>query len=218
MLLTGIGLVVDRFDENHPRQANLLYAMDADTGAAVWASENRTRATWTARYVPRSSGEAEPPHALPYRTTPRWTGPAEVVPMNPPRIDLRNFRTEGDLSEVSIGVASSRRASVITIHADRPVETAIISVDGQPPVTASPRSPDAVRARAWPYELRFYDPPPDGFTVVLELRGGGVPQFYISDHTVGLERIPGFTTRPPGLDRSPDHSSDILVVGRTFRP
>ena len=107
---------------------------------------------------------------------------------------------------------------MITVHADRPVETATISVDGQPPVTASPNYPNAARGRPWPYELRFYDPPPNGFTVALEVRGGGVPQFYVSDYTVGLERIPGFTARPPVLDRSPYHSSDLLVVGRTFRP
>jgi hypothetical protein len=82
------GLVVDRFDESHPHQANLLYAMDADTRTAMWASQNRTRDPWTARYVPISNGEAEPPHPLPYRVTPGWTGTADVVPMDPPRIDV----------------------------------------------------------------------------------------------------------------------------------
>ena len=107
---------------------------------------------------------------------------------------------------------------MITLHADRPVETATITVDGQPPRQASPSYPQAAGARAWPYELRFYDPPPNGFTVALQLRGSGAPQLYVSDYTVGLEQLPGFTQRPPALDRSPYHSSDIVVVGRTFRP
>jgi len=218
MLLTGIGILVDRFDESHPRQANLLYVMDADTRTAMWASQNRTRDPWTARYVPISNGEAEPPHPLPYGVTPRWTGTADVVPMDPPRIDVLASRSEGDSTEVRVRVASSRRANVITIHADRPVETATITADGQPPVTASPRYPDAVGARAWPYEMRLYDPPPNGFTLTLQLRGSTVPQLYVSDYTVGLEQLPGLTPRPPGLDRSPYHSSDIVVVGRTFRP
>jgi hypothetical protein len=146
MLLTGIGLVVDRFDESHPRQANLLYAMDADTRTAMWASQNHTRDPWTARYVPISNGEAEPPHPLPYRVTPRWTGIADVVPMDPPRIDVLASRSEGDSTEVRVRVASSRRANVVTIHSDRPVETATITADGQPPVTASPSYPDAAGA------------------------------------------------------------------------
>jgi hypothetical protein len=44
------------------------------------------------------------------------------------------------------------------------------------------------------------------------------PRLYVSDFTVGLEWLPGFRPRPAGLDRPPDHSSDIVVVGSTFRP
>ncbi len=156
MLLTGVGLAVDRFDENHPRQANLLYAMDTDTGTATWASQDRTPDPWTARYVPSSNGEAEPPRPLPYGTTPRWIGPAEVVPMDPPRIALLDLRTDGEVSEVRVRVASSRRADVITLHADRPVETAIITVDGRPPRTASPTYESVTRPQlrhycGWPH-------------------------------------------------------------------
>jgi hypothetical protein len=137
--------------------------------------------------------------------------------MDPPRIELLDFQTDGEITEVKVRVASTRGTDVITMHADRPVERATITVDHQPPWTASPSYPEAAGARAWPYELRFYDPPPNGFTVVLQLRGGA-PRLYVSDYTVGLEQLPGFTPRPPALDRSPHHSSDIVVVGRSFRP
>ena len=44
------------------------------------------------------------------------------------------------------------------------------------------------------------------------------PRICVSDDTVGLEPLPGFTPRPTGLDRSPDHSSDLVVLGRTLAP
>jgi len=218
VLLTGIGLVADRFDQDHPGQTNLLYAMDTDTRTAFWASQNRTRDPWTARYASTSHGEAEPPRPLPYGVTRRWTGTADVVPMNPPRIDVLAARSDGNSSEVRVRIASSRRADVITVHADRPVESSTITADGEPPVTASPSYPETTGERTWPYELRLYDPPPNGFTVTLRLRGSAASQLYVSDYTVGLEQLPGFTPRPHALDRSPHHSSDIVVVGRTFRP
>jgi hypothetical protein len=218
LLLTGIGLVVDRFDEDHPRQGNLLYAMDADTQTAIWASQTRTPDPWTARYAGTSNGEAEPPRPLPYGTRPSWIGPADVVIMDPPHVDLLGSRSDGDSVEVKIRVASLRRAEVITVHADRPVETATVAVDGLPPVTASPSCPNSAGERTWPYELRFYDPPPNGITLTLYLRGSADPQLYVGDYTVGLEHLPGFTPRPPALDRSPYHTSDIVVVGRTFHP
>jgi hypothetical protein len=51
---------------------------------------------------------------------------------------------------VTVQVASSRQADVIVLHTDRPVETAIIAADSQPPITSSPSYSDEVGARAWP--------------------------------------------------------------------
>jgi hypothetical protein len=41
---------------------------------------------------------------------------------------------------------------------------------------------------------------------------------YRPRHTLGLEEIPRFTPRPADLGRSPAHNSDIVVVGRSFKP
>jgi hypothetical protein len=137
LLLTGIGLVVDRFDEDHPRQANLLYAMDADTRTAFWASQNRTADPWTARYARTSHGEAEPPRPLPYGITPSWIGPADVVAVDPPRVDLLDSRSDGDSTEVRVRVADCRcgrptarhRLTELSRHRRRPhvaIRTALL--------------------------------------------------------------------------------------------
>jgi hypothetical protein len=107
---------------------------------------------------------------------------------------------------------------VITLNTDRPVQHAIITADGEPPATASPRYPDDGGTRPWPYELRFYDPPVDGFVATLRLPGAGLPRIYVSDYTMGLEQVPGFKPRPVDLARSPVHNSDIVVVGRSLKP
>ena len=218
LTFASIGLAVDRFDPNHPRQDHLMYVMDADSGTALWASHDQEPDAWTAAYVPERNGNAESPVPLPYGTTPRWQGPAVTLPLKPPRIDLLESHSEGNGTLVKVRVASPRGADVITVHADRPVQTAVIEAAGQPPVSSSPSYPGDLGSGTWPYELRFYDPPPDGFFLTFQSRGVGFPRLYVSDYTVGLEWLPGFRPRPAGLDRSPDHSSDIVVVGRTFRP
>jgi hypothetical protein len=204
VLVVGSGLVVDRFDQDHPRQAQLLYVMDADRATAMRASRDPVPDAWTAQYVPNAYGETEPPLPLPYGTHPKWIGTAQVIRIDPPRIQLLESRSAGDTTTVKVRVASSRQADVITIHTDRPVHAAIITADGQPPVTSLPAYTDGVGDRAWPYELRFYDPPPDGIAVTLHIRSDNTPRIYVSDYTVGLEQVPGFHHRPPGLDRSPD--------------
>jgi hypothetical protein len=45
---------------------------------------------------------------------------------------------------VEVRIASSRQAEVITLHVDRPVETAIIAADGKPPLRSPDHSSDLV--------------------------------------------------------------------------
>jgi hypothetical protein len=155
---------------------------------------------------------------LPYGTKRNWLGTAAVLPVDPPRIDLLESRSDRDATTLRVRVASPRGADVVNVFADRQVESATISADDQRPVTATPSYPEADGQRSWPYELIFYNSPAAGLVLTLHLRGTNLPRMYVSDYTVGLDALPGFRARPAGLVRSPAHSSDIVVVGRTFSP
>jgi hypothetical protein len=134
-----------------------MYLMDADSGTAMWASDDQRLAPWTAAYVPKANGNPEAPFPLPYGNTPRWLAPAEQLPVSPPRIDFLESRSDGDATLVKAQVTSPRRGQVITLNTNRPVQNTIITADGEPPATASPSYPDDAGTRPWPYELRFYD-------------------------------------------------------------
>ena len=54
------------------------------------------------------------------------------------------------------------------------------------------------------------DPPADG--VVLELLLPREQAMTVSDYTVGLADVPGMTTRPADLVRTPAHDGDLVVV------
>lgn len=214
LALTGSGLVVDRFDQDHPQATHLLYVLDAGSGRARWATEDRLPHGWVAGHAPERGDGGMPTLPLPYGTEARWTGTAEALPVKAPQLEVLDSRTDGGATVVELWAASSRGADVLTLHADRPVEDATVAAGGRPAVTSKPNHPDDVASHRWPYELRFYDPPPEGITVTLRFRGPEPRRISLSDYTVGLERIPGFTPRPSHLDRSPDHSSDLVVVGR----
>lgn len=214
--LTVAGLVLDRVDEDHPELAHLLYVLDADTGTALWASGDATPHGWTSGYVSERRDRDTPVLPLPYGTTPEWTGAATVLPLEAPQLTVLDSRTDDGATVLELRVASPREGDVITLHADRPVEEATIATDGQAPVTSTPSYPDEADAPEWPYELRFYDPPPGGVRVTLRLPGPEPPRISLSDYTVGLEQVPGFTPRPADLERSPDHGADLVVVSRTY--
>ena len=212
--LTGAGLAVDRFDEERPEPAHLMYVLDADSGTAFWASEDGAPHEWTARYLAERGAEAMK-IPLPYGKEPKWSGPAEAVPLEAPELSVLGSRTDGGVTVLELRLRSQRGADVLTLHADRPVEDVTITADGHPPVTSRPSYPDAAGAEKWPYELRFYNPPPEGIGVTLRVSGEEPLRVGLSDYTVGLGEIPGFTERPSDVERSTFHSSDRVIVGRT---
>jgi hypothetical protein len=211
--LTVAALAVDRFEKNRPAPAHLMYVLDADAGTALWASEDDAPHEWSARYVTDRRAEAEIP--LPYRTVPEWSGRAPAVPLEAPELAVLGSRTDGDVTVLELRLSSHRSADVLALHADRPVQSANIAVADHPPVTSTPSYPEDAGAEEWPYELRFYDPPSDGIRVTLRFPSGQPLRVGLSDYTVGLEEIPGFTERPHDVDRSTLHSSDLVIVGRT---
>jgi hypothetical protein len=214
--LTGAGLAVDRFAPNRPAPAHLMYVLDADSGAAHWASVDGAPHEWTAQHLADRGAEAmEIP--LPYGTEPKWSGPAEAVGLPAPKLAVLDSRTDGKVAVLEIRLSSSRDADVLALHADRPVRNVTIAADRHPPVKSRPSYTEDAGAEEWPYELRFYDPPSEGVRVTLRLDGGQPLRVGLSDYTVGLEGIPGFTEPPPDVDRSTSHSSDLVVVGRTHQ-
>jgi hypothetical protein len=150
VVLITSGLAVDRFDPNHPRQTHLMYAMDADSGTAMWASQDQDPDPWTAAYVPDANGNAEPPIPLPYGTKPNWLGTAAVLPVDPPRIDLLESRSDRDATTLRVRVASPRGADVVNVLPtvkSRARRSAPMTSDPSQPHRATPRQTVSVPGR-----------------------------------------------------------------------
>jgi hypothetical protein len=213
VVLTAVGLGVDRFDPAHPEAAHLSYVQVADAGSGTWVSTDASPHPWTARHASDAAGGAATP-PLPYRTRARWTGPAPAAGLPAPEVSVLEVRPDGPAATVAqLQVRSARDAEVLVLHVDRPVEEVTVRAHGHPPVTAAPTDQDG-ESGDWPYELRFYDPPADGVQLTLRIpTAGDRPSVYVSDYSVGLGAVPGAVPRPPGLDRSASHSADLVVVG-----
>lgn len=206
--LTVVGLGPDRFDPQHPQPAHLSYVQG--DGGGTWVSTDADPHPWTVGHAtePADGTESFP---LPYGTKPRWTGPAPAAGLPAPEVSELDIRQDGGATVVELHAVSARGADVLVVHVDRAVEETTVRADDHPPVTGFPTLTGGDDEG---YELRFYDPPPGGVALALRLApGGSEPVVHVSDYTVGLESMPGFVPRPPGLSRSADHSSDLVVVG-----
>ncbi|SDD10980.1 Peptidase family M28 [Geodermatophilus telluris] len=204
--LTVVGIAVDRFDQQHPVPSQLVYALEADTGEAWWASTESQPGEYTSRYVgtPRTL-----PHEYPYLAGRAVAvGPAEVADLPPSTVEV-----------LEDSVADGRRTVTVRVRPQRDVRLVVLDLrtGGGRVVAARAEArdvpEDALGAdRLW---LTFHAPPRTGLEATFTVEGGGPLSLRVVDGSDGLAGLPGFEPRPAGVDAAGTHSSDLVVVGAT---
>ncbi len=201
------GLLVDTFDAKHPVPSQLVYALDADTGQAWWASTEEEPGEYTAQYV---DGRSELPVDFPYLAGREVAnGPADVADLPAPVVDRITERATGDLREVSFTVTPQRPGvRLLTVEVTVPDGTVIRARAGG---RAVPEQALGVNRLS----ITFHAPPADGLAVQVSLQGGGPASVRVIDGSDGLDGLPGFEPRPERVDAAGSHSSDLVVVSAT---
>ncbi len=207
LMLTGIGLSVDRWDANHPIPTHLMYALDEDTGTARWVSLESSPGAWTRQYV---NEPRRPEQGLPGAAgRPAFGRPG---PGGRPRRPDRDGRLQHRGGRRAHGQAHRQgRPPVRLISFYGPVgDTRVVkaTVEGRDVVTGIP-------------ELnRFgeiFNGPPDGSVdVTLVLRGSDPYTLRVIDGSDGLSDLPGWKPRPSNVGVIGSHSSELLAVGKTY--
>lgn len=210
--LASAGLMVDRFDAEHPRPAHLHYVLDADTQTANWVSRDHQPSEWTCGYVDCVAAVEPGPSTLiePFPwvdSEPVHTGPAESADLAAPEVTVLDDRIEGDSRFVQVRVRSEREAPAISLYVDQPVTEATIAGLSFSDARAPEQGP-------WAFGLEIHAPPAEGATVTLRMTASDAAQMRVVDHTYGLDGIPGFMPRPAGIGISMA-PSDVVSVGRT---
>lgn len=201
------------YGPSRPKPVNLLYALDADSGKAQWASAARGRHPWLDQYLtadptrgpiamlagPRSSGEYA------YHEAP-------AVPLAPPEAALAGDTTADGDRLVTLRVVSPRGARIVSLH----IPDASVGdtwIDGTR-VGGGNSNPGWEQGR---WSLDYINPPASGFQVQLRLRGQVPFTVALADRSHGLPEIPGraFTQRPPSLTTI--QQGDVTVVARSVK-
>lgn len=210
--LVAAGLAIDRFDQTHPEPAHLSYVEQAGQEVGSWFSTDARPHPWTARHTPDLAGDGVLP-PLPYGTNARWVGDTTAMALPAPEVSVLAARP-GAQAFAELRIRSTRDADAIVLHVDRQVTEVTVRAERHPTVTARPTLTPPASRQSWPYELRFYDPPPEGIRVRVHLPGPDLPTVFVSDYTIGLAAVPGLVPRPPHLGRSSAHSAELVVVGQ----
>ncbi len=198
----GAGLAVDRFDAAHPRPTQLLYALNTDTGQAIWASEDGHVGDWLGQYVGerRQLGTEFGLLADEFAV-----GPAEAADLPAPEVTVDADAVTGDTRSLTVTVTPRRDVRLIYLELpDATVTGATVQGREVPPGEIGDR-----------FGIEFHAPPAEGVTFDLEIAGAGPTTIRVLDGSDGLAELPGFVPRPADVGIQGSHTSELLLVSRT---
>jgi len=215
LALVTAGLRIDTFDDEHPRQIRLVYALDADQEQAWWLSADSDPAPWTDRYVDteRMEDERFPDSPSLSLASSYYSGPASVARIEPPDVTVRRSERNGETREVRLRITPAG-ASRLALYADTRSHTVLAAkVDGINVEEAPGQREDTDPSR-WGFV--FHGGPPEGIEVTLEVRGEGPLPLRVIGYRDGLPRVPELEPLPDELTWS-GTSSNLSMVAKSYR-
>lgn len=205
----GVGLAVDRFDARHPEPTQLMYALDADSGQALWFSAESSPSTWTRQYVGDGTRTVNPEEQFPVLgDEDLLVGPAQAAPLPAPTVDLVSDATTGDRRTVSLLVRPQRPARLVYVRVEGGGQVLRANVAGRPLPTEA--------FEDGTFAVLFHAPPAEGVRIILEVSQAGPLRVRAMDGSDGLAGLPGFQARPTGVGIEGSHDSELVLVARTY--
>ena len=199
----GTGVLVNQFDAGHPAPTQLAYAMDTDTGEAIWASADVDLGDWTGQYITglRTVGDtfgALDPNML--------TGTAQRADLPAPELTVDSDSYAGGVRTLAVTVRPQRAVRLIYLEVSK-AGVLSATVQGEP-VPAEVISSD--------FGVIFHAPPAGGVSFVLQLGSPDPATLRVMDGSDGLEGLPGFAPRPDGVGIRGTHTSELVLVAKNY--
>jgi hypothetical protein len=216
LALFAAGLRIDTFDDEHPRQTRLVYALDADREQAWWLSADPDPAPWTARYVDtgRTMADNRFPDSPSLSLASRYhAGPASVARIKPPVVTVTRSGRDGDTRELELHIAPGK-ASRIALYADTRSHTVTAATVDGIDVEEVPGQRQDTDPSKWGFV--FHGGPSEGIEVTLEVRGEGPLPLRVIGYRDGLPQVPELTPRPDDLTWS-GTSSNLTMIIKSYR-
>ena len=202
------GMLTTGFDADRPRQNNLFYAFNADTGKSIWASNDPSPDQWTSQFL--SSGDERGALAdfFPYSSREFIKSEAPMTQLDAPEVALIEDKTNEKMRTLRLRITSQRGAPVASVYLGS--EAAFLGAAiNEERINPGPSG-------FWGFFYRGL--PKQGLELTLESRPGSQVSVRVVLQNYGLPEIPGssFKARPDDMIPSPFAYSDSTLVTRTF--
>lgn len=181
------------FDANHPQPNSIFYAVNADTGNAIWASTDEKEDKWTSQFLTGKVTKATLPDFLPMTQGTFLASLAPVLPLKTPSIELLDEKVEDSERILHLRINSFRQARILQVYLDPKVQVLQASLNGKQIHNDTNKNQPA---NSW--GLHYFAPPKAGIELTLVIKSLQPIKFQVVDQSDGLPQIPGksFLARP----------------------
>jgi hypothetical protein len=200
---TITGFAVDRFDTLHPAPAQLMYAMDTDTGSAQWISTDSKAGSWNKQFVHDTANVHQ--QFPPIADEKVLVGPAQAAALPAP-----------ELTTVSDTTSGGQRTLTLNLKPQRDVRLVYLGVEGATVTSATVDGRQIPAHALKDFGVLFHAPPDGGLPVTLTLATPGPVKIRVMDGSDGLTNLPGFKPRPDGVGIEGSHDTELVLVAKTY--
>jgi len=209
------GLLNSGTSTSQPKLDNLLYALDADTGKAVWASLDKEPDEWTTQFLSSNTKSGTLPAILNANTTAHWLqGDAQAQPLAAPDIKLLEETSIEGMRTLRMHITSPRQAPVLTFYADSKMEIVSVEVNGK--LMNMQASVPGARKDSW--TMRYYAVPVEGIDMTMHVKALEPVKFRVVDQSYQLPQFMGARapSRSANIISAPVPFADSTFVSKSF--
>jgi len=219
MAALGIVLIIYthqtfKFDKDRPRQNNIFYALNADTGKATWASVDEQVDKWTSVFFSKEDKRGSIEEYLPTRYDAFLKHAAPAIAAPGPEVALLDDQKKDDVRVTHLRITSPRLAPILWIQLDVATADLKATIDGKSIGDAAKPTPVDANHR---WVLIYQTTTPGGIELVLRMKTPQPFKVSVADRSFGLPKIPQMSTTYP-VDAMPAYASlsDSTSVMRKF--
>ena len=210
------GLISSDANARQPRQDQLFYGLNADTGKASWLTFDQAPNEWTSQYLTWRP-EYQPIVDFAPASTQGWfpRAAAESIVVAAPNIEVLGDASNNGIRKLRLRVTSPRQAPHLAVYVDSKAEVVNALLNGK---QTSSTLPYASAARASRWALQYKNAPAEGIELTLEVKASEPLKLRIVDQSAGLPMLPGvsFQPRPPHLIPAPNPVNNSTLVSKSF--
>jgi hypothetical protein len=208
-------------DTTNPQTDSIWYALNADSGQALWISEDAEPDGWTSQFLGTAFKRGKLPELFPHLSDTFLSAPAPAVDLIPPQVDLLRDQSTAGIRTLRLHITTPREPPWVEVSVGATSPISAITLDG----TRIPYHDTLAQLRPNGYmqTLQYWVPPTQGFDMAVEVTSPASVTVFVREFGFGLPQIPGFTYNPRPDDRMPrareflpKNKTDTLLVTRSF--